>query len=168
MSHARDRLLVAVSKNPPGTPRAGNGLEIEQIDYLRPVMQDENLTVDECDELSQILRQDAAAMPSGPRKENFLKLAEGYSALANLKRMVFREVNRFLSNANKQGSDVACWHFSDLRVCPLLRCYSEASGHSAPDPQHALSGPPRRSVPRPLWAQLPRGLLSGPSYMTDT
>jgi hypothetical protein len=56
-------------------------------------MQDENLTAEECDDLSQILRQDAAAMPSGPQKENFLKLAEGYSALANLKRTVLREVN---------------------------------------------------------------------------
>jgi hypothetical protein len=93
MRHACDTLLFAVSTNPPGTPRAGNGLEIEQIDYLRPVMQDDNLTAEECDDLSQILRQDAAAMPSGPQKENFLKLAEGYSALANLKRTVFRKVN---------------------------------------------------------------------------
>jgi hypothetical protein len=65
-------------------------------------------------------------------------------------------------------SHVGFWHFSDLRACPLLRCYSEASVHNASDLQHALSGPPRQSVPRPLWAQLPRGLLSGPSYMTDT
>jgi hypothetical protein len=32
-------------------------LEIEQIDCRRLVMQDEHLTVDECDELAEALRQ---------------------------------------------------------------------------------------------------------------
>jgi hypothetical protein len=65
-----------------------------QIDCLRPVMQDdEHLTADECEELSLALRQDAAVLPNGSDKENLLKLAEGYRALANAKRVVLRNVN---------------------------------------------------------------------------
>jgi hypothetical protein len=56
-------------------------------------MPDEHLTVDECDELEEALRQDAASLPNGPDKENLLKLAEGYRALADMKRMVLRKVN---------------------------------------------------------------------------
>jgi hypothetical protein len=33
------------------------------------VMQDEHLTVDECDEIAEALRQDAASLPSGLDKE---------------------------------------------------------------------------------------------------
>ena len=55
-------------------------------------MQDEHLTVDECDEIAEAL-QDAASLPSGLEKENLLKLAEGYRDLANVKRMVLRKVN---------------------------------------------------------------------------
>ena len=51
-------------------------------------MQDEHLTVDECDELAEALRQDAAALANGSEKENLLKLAECYRDLANIKRMV--------------------------------------------------------------------------------
>ena len=79
--------------NPPGTPRARNWLEIEQIDCRRLVMQDEHLTVDECNELAEALRQDAAALANGSEKENLLKLAECYRDLANIKRMVLRKVN---------------------------------------------------------------------------
>jgi hypothetical protein len=86
-------LCAAVSTNHPGTPRAGNRLEIDQIDYLRLAMQDEHLTADECAELSQALRQDAAALPSGLEKENLLKLAKSYGALAQLKRWVLRKAN---------------------------------------------------------------------------
>ena len=56
-------------------------------------MPDEHLTVDDCDELEEALRQDAASLPNGPDKENLLKLAEGYRALANMKKMVLRDVN---------------------------------------------------------------------------
>jgi hypothetical protein len=56
-------------------------------------MENEHLTADQCDELSRFLRQDAAALPEGPKKEELLKLAESYCALANLKRIVRREVN---------------------------------------------------------------------------
>ena len=54
---------------------------------------DEHLTADECEELSRVLRQDAAILPNGSHKENLLKLAEGYRALANVKRVVLRKVN---------------------------------------------------------------------------
>jgi hypothetical protein len=84
---------AAVTTNHPGTPRAGKWLEIEQIDYLRLVMQDEHLTADECNELSQALRQDAAALPNGSKKENLLKLAECYGDLAEVKRWFLRKVN---------------------------------------------------------------------------
>jgi hypothetical protein len=56
-------------------------------------MSDEHLTIEECEELEEALRQDAASLPSGPDKENLLKLAEGYRVLANVKRMVLRKVN---------------------------------------------------------------------------
>jgi hypothetical protein len=61
---------------------------------MRPVMQDdEPLTIDQCGELASALRQDAAALANGSDKENLLKLAEAYSALANIKRMVLRKVS---------------------------------------------------------------------------
>ena len=56
-------------------------------------MEDETLTAAQCDELVEALLQDAAALPDGPERENLLKLAEGYRALANLKRTVRRKVN---------------------------------------------------------------------------
>ncbi len=56
-------------------------------------MQDEHLTAEECDELSRALRQDAVALPNGLEKQNLLKLAESYDALAQLKRWVLRKVN---------------------------------------------------------------------------
>jgi hypothetical protein len=57
------------------------------------VMHGEHLTIDECSELAEALRQDAAALPNGSEKENLLKLAECYRDLANIKRMVLRKVN---------------------------------------------------------------------------
>ena len=45
------------------------------------------------DELEEALRQVAASLPDGSEKENLLKLAEGYRALANAKRVVLRNVN---------------------------------------------------------------------------
>lgn len=53
----------------------------------------EHLTPDECDELAEAFRQDAATLPSGSKRESLLKMAEGYRALAALKRMVLREGN---------------------------------------------------------------------------
>ena len=60
---------------------------------MRPVMQDEHLTVDQCDELAKALREDAARLPQGSERENLLQLAEGYRVLADMKRMVLRRVN---------------------------------------------------------------------------
>jgi hypothetical protein len=58
------------------------------------MMQDEPLTVDECDELAEALRQDATSLPSGSEKEIMLsKLAEAFHDLANIKRMILRKVN---------------------------------------------------------------------------
>jgi hypothetical protein len=56
-------------------------------------MQDESLTVDECDELAEALRERAASLPNGSQRENLLQLAEGYRLLADMKRMVVRKVN---------------------------------------------------------------------------
>ena len=56
-------------------------------------MQDKELTPDECDELVNALLQDAAALPDGLERENLLKLAEGYRDLANMKRIVLRNVS---------------------------------------------------------------------------
>jgi hypothetical protein len=68
-------------------------LGIAQIDCLRAVMQEEHLTVDQCDELAKALREDAARLPHGSKRENLLQLAEGYRLLADMKRMVLRKVN---------------------------------------------------------------------------
>ncbi len=56
-------------------------------------MQNERLTVAECDELAEALQKDAAALPDGSEREKLLKLAEGYRALASMKRTVLRKVN---------------------------------------------------------------------------
>ena len=56
-------------------------------------MQEEHLTVDLCDELAKALREDAARLPRGSKRENLLRLAEGYRLLADMKRMVLRKVN---------------------------------------------------------------------------
>jgi hypothetical protein len=56
-------------------------------------MQEEHLTVDECDELAKALREDAARLPHGSERELLLQLAEDYSILADLKRMILRKVN---------------------------------------------------------------------------
>jgi hypothetical protein len=56
-------------------------------------MQEEHLTVDQCDELAKALREDAARLPHGSEREFLLQLAKDYSVLADLKRMVLRKVN---------------------------------------------------------------------------
>jgi hypothetical protein len=40
-----------------------------------------DLTVEECRELAAAMLEDAAALPPGPKKEEILKLANGYSDL---------------------------------------------------------------------------------------
>jgi hypothetical protein len=57
------------------------------------MMQEEHLTVDQCDELAKALREDAARLPHGSKRESLLQLAEGYRLLADIKRMVLRKVN---------------------------------------------------------------------------
>jgi hypothetical protein len=79
--------------NHPGTPRASIWLRIDQVDYLKAVMQEEHLTVDLCEELAKALREDAARLPHGSDRENLLQLAEAYRVLADMKRMVLRKVN---------------------------------------------------------------------------
>jgi hypothetical protein len=56
-------------------------------------MQEERLTVDQCDELAKALQEDAARLPYGSERENLLQLAEGYRLLADMKRMVLRKVS---------------------------------------------------------------------------
>jgi hypothetical protein len=56
-------------------------------------MQEEQLTVDQCDELAKALREIAACSPHGSEGHHLLQLAEGYRLLADLKRMALRKVN---------------------------------------------------------------------------
>ena len=56
-------------------------------------MPEENLTLDQCDELAKALREDAACLPHGSKREKLLQLAEDFRILAKLKRMVLRNVN---------------------------------------------------------------------------
>jgi hypothetical protein len=69
-----------------------------QVVALRRCMSNEqeesrNMTADECDEFAAALVEDAAALPHGPKKEDLLRLAESYSNLAEMKRMVLRKSN---------------------------------------------------------------------------
>jgi hypothetical protein len=82
-------------ENKPSGNASGQHLsEIEPIDCLmRAVMQEEHLTVDQCDELAKALREDAARLPHRLERESLLQLAEGYRVLADMKRMVLRKVN---------------------------------------------------------------------------
>ena len=52
-----------------------------------------HLTADECDELAEALRQDAAALSDKLEKANLLDLAENYRVVAQMKRLVLRKVN---------------------------------------------------------------------------
>lgn len=56
-------------------------------------MQDEPLTADDCDELAEVLRQDAVVLSKGPKREALLRLSESYRDLASMKRMVLRKVS---------------------------------------------------------------------------
>ena len=68
-------------------------LELTKPIALRDEMQEEHLSVDECDELAKALREDAARLPHGSEREYLLQLAEDYSVLADMKRIVLRKVN---------------------------------------------------------------------------
>jgi hypothetical protein len=81
-------------KKPPiqerlGPALVGNG----QVDCLRDEMQEEHLTVDQCDELAKALLEDAARLPHGSERGDLLQLAHGYRVLAEMKRMVLRKAN---------------------------------------------------------------------------
>jgi len=56
-------------------------------------MPEEHLTLDECDEIAKALREDAARLPHGSKRENLLLLAADFLILAEMKRMVLRQVN---------------------------------------------------------------------------
>jgi len=51
------------------------------------------LTVEECELLADTLSDEAAALSVGSKKEDLLRLAESYRSLAQMKRLVLREVN---------------------------------------------------------------------------
>ena len=57
------------------------------------IEQERDLTADECDELAEALRQDAAALSDKLEKANLLDLAENYRVVAQMKRLVLRKVN---------------------------------------------------------------------------
>jgi hypothetical protein len=56
-------------------------------------MEEENLTVEQCDELTEALREDAACLPHGSERDFLLRLAEGYRLLADMKRRLVRKIN---------------------------------------------------------------------------
>jgi hypothetical protein len=51
------------------------------------------LTADECDELAEALRQDAATLSGELEKGTLMELAECYRDVAQMKRLVLRKVN---------------------------------------------------------------------------
>ena len=57
-------------------------------------MQEDHLTVDQCDQLAKALREDAARLPSGSDQKNLLQLAESYRILADLKNSDAAEYRR--------------------------------------------------------------------------
>jgi len=59
-----------------------------------------HLTADECDELAEALRHDAAASPDELKKANLLEMAECYRNLAQMKRLVLRKE---LTTLNSSG-----------------------------------------------------------------
>ena len=56
-------------------------------------MHEEHLTVDECDELAKALLEEAALLPPGSKRETLLQLAADYRVLADMKRIVLRNVS---------------------------------------------------------------------------
>jgi hypothetical protein len=56
-------------------------------------MSAEQLTVEQCNELANALREDAACLPHGADREKLMRLAENYRVLGQMKRMVVGRVN---------------------------------------------------------------------------
>jgi hypothetical protein len=52
-----------------------------------------NLTVEQCRELAAAMFDDAAALPPGPKKDEILKLAQGYRDLAEMKGWLAKKLN---------------------------------------------------------------------------
>jgi hypothetical protein len=52
-----------------------------------------NLTVEQCEEISAAIGEEAAMLPPGSKKEDLLKLAKSYGHLAMMKGLVARKVN---------------------------------------------------------------------------
>jgi hypothetical protein len=52
-----------------------------------------NLTVEQCEELSAAIGEEAAMLPPGSKKEDLLNLAKSYHHLAMMKGLVARKVN---------------------------------------------------------------------------
>jgi hypothetical protein len=52
-----------------------------------------NLTVEQCRELAAAMFENAAALPPGPKKDEILKLAQGYRDLAEMKDWLARKLN---------------------------------------------------------------------------
>jgi hypothetical protein len=57
------------------------------------IEQARNLTADKCDEFAEALRRDAAGLPDELVRGNLLELAECYRDLAQMKRLLLRNVN---------------------------------------------------------------------------
>jgi hypothetical protein len=53
----------------------------------------EHLTVGQCRQLAAAMLEEAASLPPGPRKDEVLKLAEGYRNLAEMKDAILRKVH---------------------------------------------------------------------------
>jgi hypothetical protein len=73
--------------------RLGPSWESAKLILCEAVMEDQHLTVDQCNELAEALHQDAADLPKGSEKANLLKLAHAYRDLASLKMLLSRKVN---------------------------------------------------------------------------
>ena len=71
----------------PGDDPNGALAQFMSIEHVR------NLTADDCDELAEALRHHAAVLPDELKKANLLWLAECYRNLAQMKRLVSRNVN---------------------------------------------------------------------------
>jgi hypothetical protein len=52
-----------------------------------------NLTVEQCRELAAAMFENAAALPPGPKKDEILKLANGYQNLAEIKEWLAKKIN---------------------------------------------------------------------------
>jgi hypothetical protein len=51
------------------------------------------LTAEQCDELAVVLSEAAAVLSPGPKKEGLLNLAQAYRNLAEMKRIIARQLN---------------------------------------------------------------------------